>query len=174
MDNRRVAKKIFKYSLLLLLFPVGVCHPTGESLFLFYVHWRVLMFYGENGLVFLKCLLCNYLAKKEISSTLSRGSHSSPGGQRDIMFPSQNYRHTAKRKSWDNSGLLNATCKLVAIIGSERPSCCPLLDGCSKENLLLSPLGNRPQSDGRLDKSEAISQALESLQFCAQTFQMIM
>lgn len=40
-----------------------------------------------DGLVFLKCLLCYYSSKKEISSALSRVSHSSLGGQRDIMFP---------------------------------------------------------------------------------------
>ena len=40
-----------------------------------------------DGLVFLKCLVCYYCSKDEISSALSQGSHSSLGGQRLVMSP---------------------------------------------------------------------------------------
>lgn len=58
-----------------------------------------------------------------------------------------NSRHTARRKSWDISGLRRATCKLVAIIGAKLPSCCLLLNGGSTEKTLLSPVRKTPQSE---------------------------
>lgn len=132
--------------------------------FFFFTSKGINILWRGDGLVFLKCLLCYYCSKKEISSALSGGSHTSLGGQRDIVFPFLNSRHTARRKSQDISGLLRATCKLVAIIGSKPYSCCLSLNGCSQEKLLLSPVGKMPRSGCRLNKSEAISQALESLQ----------
>lgn len=84
-------------------FLVGVCHAKGESLFLFFFFFftsrGINILWRGDGLVFLKCLLCYYCSKKEISSALSGGSHTSLGGQRDIVFPFLNSRHTARRKS---------------------------------------------------------------------------
>lgn len=81
--------RIFNRSWSLLLFSVGACHEKSESLFLFIFCTLkgINLLWRGDGLVFLKCLLCYYSSKKEISSALSRVSHSSLGGQRDIMFP---------------------------------------------------------------------------------------
>lgn len=129
-------------------------------------------------MVFLKCLLCYYCSKKEISSALSRGSQGSLGGHRDAAFPLSEANMQLKRKSWDSSGLLIATCKLVAIIGSTLPSCCLLLNGWSKEELLLSPVGlwdsrKIPQSDCRLDSSEVTSKTPESPQISLNVSQLL-
>lgn len=80
-------------------FLVGVCRAKGESLFLFFTSKGINILWRGDGLVFLKCLLCYYCSKKEISSALSGGSHTSLGGQRDTVFPFLNSRHTARRKS---------------------------------------------------------------------------
>lgn len=81
--------RIFNHSWSLLLFAVGACHEKSKSLFLFIFCTLkgINLLWRGDGLVFLKCLLCYYSSKKEISSALSRVSHSSLGGQRDIMFP---------------------------------------------------------------------------------------
>ena len=86
-------KKLFKYSWSFLLFSVGVCHAKGESLlsFFFFFFFGTLkginVLWRGDGLVFLKCLVCYYCSKDEISSALSQGSHSSLGGQRLVMSP---------------------------------------------------------------------------------------
>lgn len=87
-------KKLFKCSWSFLLFSVGVCHAKGESLlslfsfFFFFGTWKgIIVLWRGDGLVFLKCLVCYYCSKDEISSALSQGSHSSWGGQRHVMSP---------------------------------------------------------------------------------------
>lgn len=122
--------RISKRSWSLLLFSVGACHEKSKSLllFIFCTLKGINLLWRGDGLVFLKCLLCYYSSKKEISSALSRVSSLVVAWEprETSCFHFLNLRPTALRKSWDISGLLRATCKLVAIIGSELSSCCLL------------------------------------------------
>lgn len=98
--QRKVFKCSWSFSLFSWFLPCKAWKLVVCVCFFFFCTLKgINVLWRGDGLVFLKCLLCYYCSKKEISSALSWGSQGSLGGQRDIMFPFLNSRYTAKRKS---------------------------------------------------------------------------